>query len=376
MKILLGYNYYKFKDFDSGTWYESWISRLRSHGIDVQGIPLSPGNYNFQLTWPELDAWWKRGDPHLLKLYNQIADVIDEFDVFVNFNGINLHPEFVKTLPTFNVFGCFDDPENSDNLSKPAAWAYDLSMVGNIAEVDNYGKWGVKNARYWPLGFRYNDYNPLLTKEDILFGERENDIALLCERLTGHRAERLNKFVSSFPHGAYFGRGWPKGFLPEPEKTKLYNHTKIGINFHNSTGPINFRTFVLPANGVLQICDNRLNLNKIFRVGKEVIGFDTVEEAIELCRYYLENDEERRKIAAAGWERAVRDYNEIAVFKLLINSIDEINKSPKTKTQQNPKFILMQQKKNTFQERIMYTVCLPYSVIIKKIKTIVGNHHD
>ena len=232
-------------------------------------------------------------------------------------------------------------------------------MVGNIAEVDNYGKWGVKKARYWPLGFRQDDYDPLLTKNDILNGERKNDITLLCERLTGYRADCLNKFISAFPDGAYYGRGWPKGFLPESERIKVYTQTKIGINFQNSTGPINFRTFVLPANGVLQICDNKANLDKIFCVGKEVIGFDTVEEAIELCRYYPENDEERRKIAVAGWERAGRDYNEIAVFKLLINSIDEINKLPKTETQQNPKFFLMQQKKNTFQERIKYTsICL------------------
>ena len=372
MKILLGYTYYKFNGFDSGTWYESWLSRLRSHGIDVQGIPLSPDKPNFQLTWPELDARWKRGDPDLFKLYNQIADVIDDFDVFVNYNGINIHPEFVRLLSTFNVLGCFDDPENSDNLSKPAAWAYDLSMVGNIAEVDNYGKWGVKEARYWPLGFRSEDYNPHLTRNDILFGERENDIAILCERLTGYRAERLNKFVSSFPDGAYHGRGWPKGFLPESEKIKLYNHTKIGINFHNSTGPINFRTFVLPANGVLQICDNRSNLNKIFRLGKEVIGFDTVEDAIELCRYYLENDDERRKIAAAGWERAIRDYNEIAVFQLLTKSINEITGSSKLQTRPNLKQFLSQHQKNTFHERLAYRLCLPYKVLIKKITTFKG----
>jgi hypothetical protein len=206
-----------------------------------------------------------------------------------------------------------------------------------------------------------------LTKDDILNGNRENDITVLCERLTGYRAERLNKFISAFPDGAYYGRGWPKGFLPEAEKIKLYNHTKIGINFHNSTGPINFRTYVLPANGVLQICDNRANLDKIFRLGKEVIGFDTVEEAIELCRYYLENDEERRKIAAAGWERAIKDYNEIAVFQLLITSINEILGQPKRQSQFNLKQFLSQQQKNTVHDRLTYRLCLPYNMLNKKI---------
>jgi hypothetical protein len=367
MKILLGYSLYKFKGFDSGIWYESWLARLRAQGINVQGIPLSPGHINFQLDWTELNERWNRGDPQLLKLYNQLADVIDDFDVFVNYNGINLHPEFVKSLPTFNVFGCFDDPENSENLSKPVAWAYDLSMVGNVAEVDNYYRWGVKEARFWPLGFRSDEFNPNLTKENILSGERYTDIAIICERLTGYRADRLDQFVSAFPSGAYYGRGWPRGFLPELDKVKLYNDTKIGLNFHNSTGPINFRTYVLPANGVLQICDNRKNLDKIFRLGKEAVGFDTVEEAIDLCRYYLENDEERRKIAAAGWERAIRDYNEIAVFKLLINSVNAIDKLPRNTNQSNLKFFLEQQQKNTFQKRLKYAALLPFNLVKRKI---------
>jgi len=372
MKILLGYNYYEFHGFNSKIWYESWLKRLRSHGIEVWGIPLSPKKPNFQLTWTELDTRWRRGDAQLLEMYYQISDIIDEYDVFINYNGINLHPEFVNALPTFNIFSCFDDPENSENLSKPVAWAYDLSMVGNIAEVKNYFNWGVKEARYWPLGFRFDDYNPLLTKDDILYGERENDIAILCERLTGYRAEKLNQFVSAFPDGAYYGRGWPKGFLPESEKVSLYNQTKIGINFHNTTGPINFRTFILPANGVLQICDNRTNLNKIFRVGKEVIGFDTVKEAIELCKYYLDNDEERREIAAAGWERAIRDYNEVTVFKQLIKSINEINNLPKNEQRNNLKLFISKQQKQTFKERQRYRLCLPYRVLANKLTNLTG----
>ncbi len=61
--------------------------------------------------------------------------------------------------------------------------------------------------------------------------------------------------------------------------------TRVGINIHNSTGPINFRTFYLPANGVLQICDNKSHLGRIFELGREVVGYQEIAEAIELCRY-------------------------------------------------------------------------------------------
>jgi len=96
----------------------------------------------------------------------------------------------------------------------------------------------------------------------------------------------------------------------------------VGINIHNSTGPINFRTFYLPANGVLQICDNKSHLGQIFELGKEVVGYDSIDEAIELTRYYLEHEEERRAIAAAGWRRTLREYNEVAAFDFIRRAVD------------------------------------------------------
>lgn len=322
MKILIGYSYYKYP-VDIKEWFESIIIRLRNAGFDVDPFPLTINPPGPRLSWQSLERRWKFGDRELLEMYENLAIKLEDYDVFINYNGINLHPDFVKQLSTFNVYCCFDDPESSEDLSKPVAAYYDLCMIGNIAEVETYKKWGVKNAKFWPHGFKPDDFDPLLTKEKILSGERDIDVTLLCERTSGWRGERLDKYSSAFPNGSYYGLGWPLGFLEESTRIPLYQRTKIGPNFHNSTGPINFRTFVLPANGVLQICDNKSHLGEIFALNKEVIGFDTIEEAIDLTRYYLEHDNERREIAAAGWERAVTEYNEISVFQKMIDAINE-----------------------------------------------------
>ena len=92
-------------------------------------------------------------------------------------------------------------------------------------------------------------------------------------------------------------------------------NTQLGINIHNSTGPVNLRTFYLPANGVLQLCDNKSNLGKIFELDKEVIGFDSIEECIEKCHYYLHHKEEQRIIALSGWKRVLKDYTYPNIFK-------------------------------------------------------------
>jgi len=334
MKILLGHVYSEYSS-NTNERIAAWMDRLRLGGIDIDSTCLSPTISQPVIYWPELDRKWQTSDVRLMKMYEMLARKMEQYDVFVNFNGINLHPEFVQELPGFRVYSCSDDPESSEILSKPVAWAYDLAMVGNIAQVEIYKDWGVKNARYWPLGYRFEDCDPSLTKDQILQGERDVDLVLLCERVTPWRRERLDKYSSAFPKGAFYGLGWPNGSLPEEERVNLFQRSKIGINFHNSTGPINFRTYYLPANGVLHICDNKRYLGHIFELGKEVVGFDTVEEAIELTHYYLSHDDERRQIAAAGWERAIRDYNEIAVFNSLIAAVYDTQKQLNSRSSQN-----------------------------------------
>jgi len=320
MRILLGYYYYPF-DFDVRQRVETWLARLRSHGYAVDGFCLTLNPPGPRLHWPELDMRWRTGDAELYALYTDLVTRLQDYDVFLNWNGINTHPEFVRQLPTFNVYTCNDDPESSEDLSHPVAWAYDLCMIGNVAAVDLYRAWGIEQVEFWPLGFFEEDYDHALTREAILTGDRPVDITLLCERESGWRRERLDQLVAAFPNGAYYGKGWPNGFLPEEERIPLYCRTKIGINLHNSTGPINYRTYMLPANGVMQICDNKSHLGQIFALDKEVVGFDTLEEAIEKCRYYLAHDAERREIAVAGWERALRDYNETQIFQRLVSAI-------------------------------------------------------
>ncbi len=323
MRILLGHTFPEVATFGSA-WIEDWLARLRKAGFDVHPFSLVINQQQPVIYFNELDILWRYQDQRLIDMYQRLSNTLADYDAFICFNGANVHPEFVRTLKCFTVYGCFDDPESSHKLSKPVAAAFDLAMVGNIAEVDTYRSWGVTEVRWWPLGFRFDDYDPSLTEQTILAGNRNIEVALFCERITRYRKERVDKFVRAFPNGVYHGRGWASGFLPEDQRVSTLQRTRIGINIHNSSGPINFRTFYLPANGVMQICDNKSHLGKVFKLGVEAIGYDSIEEAIELTSYYIEHDAERRKIAAAGWKRAMVDYNEVACFKHVVDAVSEL----------------------------------------------------
>jgi len=331
VKILLGHSFPDSATFGT-RWLENWLARLRAAGIEVYPFSLVIDQLRPVIYFKELDILWRYQDPRLLNMYEKLGNTLLDYDAFICFNGSNIHPDFVSSLNCFTVYACFDDPESSEKLSKPVAGAFDLAMVGNIAEVDTYKSWGVDEVRWWPLGFRNDDYDSSLTEERILQGQRDIDVTLLCERVTRYRKDRVDRFVSAFPNGAYYGLGWPAGFLPEEKRIPTLQRTIIGINIHNSSGPINFRTYYLPANGVLQLCDNKSNFGKIFELGKEALGYDSIEEAIDLTRYYLSHDFERRQIAAAGWKRALADYNEVACFRKVTEAISELNgKTSETK---------------------------------------------
>ena len=304
--------------------YASHIRRLREAGFAVEGfcVTIDPPAPCFP--FPKLDALWRRGDRRLLQLYADLEKRAAEVDVTVLFNGANLHPEFLDRLGTFNAYMCFDDPESSESLSKPVAKHFDACFVGNIASVDQYGSWGCRNVFFRPLGFFASQVDPGIDATQIRSSEREIEVCLFCERATHWRRERIEQLERHIPglHGR--GRGWPLGYASDEEVLATYRKSRIGVNLHNSTGPINLRTYTLPANGVMQICDNKYFLGQIFELGREVVGYVEIEEVPELVRFYTANDEARSRVAIAGFERAHRDYNEVAVWRRQMRQIAEL----------------------------------------------------
>lgn len=369
LKILYGYSWFKSEAYGNVQELNfAYFKRLIEAGFDIEGFCLTLNPPGPCLTFKELDRRWKRGDKALLLMYEKLEQALVGKNVLINGPGINLHPEFVEQLPVFTVFQCFDDPENSTNLSQPVAAAYNLCLVGNIAEVDTYRSWGVKYAEWSPMGLQPTIYDPNLTYNDILNGTRDIDLFMMIDRTAPLRRERLDQIASAFPAASFYGNGWTRGFLPNVNELEYLQRAKIGPNIHNSTGPINYRTFYLPANGVMQICDNKSHLGEIYELGKEVVGFDTIEECIDLCRYYLTHDEERRIVAANGWKRAVTDYNEIAVFSRNISIIQKYFIKQNLENLSN--CIALEQIKQTKNIRIFYGFVLKLVNLFKKIKTL------
>ena len=323
--------------------YENVIKEWESFDYEITSI-----NYREELgiDWPYsasvLNNLYINKDPILMKHYNKIKLLSKTHDVLIASNGNIYHPNYLQGLDNlYKVFICDDDPDSSEFLAKPYVHTFDHSFTGGIyynettKVITKYKEWGAKRANWRPIGVWESKYSDSLTEDQI--ANQNRDIDLIFVGAAGRRFNRVAHLKTKFPRMHLYGRNWDKfaikGLLPGSErrivitsglwKTKsikldqfvpLYQRSKIGVNIHLTYGPINQRLYELPANGVMQICDCSNGLGDVYDVGKEVIGYRTMEEAVELVNYYLDNDGERKKIAIAGFKRVMKDYLQQTIF--------------------------------------------------------------
>jgi len=95
------------------------------------------------------------------------------------------------------------------------------------------------------------------------------------------------------------------------EMYEVLHRSSITLNHHIDVAEAyagNLRLFEATGVGTLLVTDWKKNLHEMFEPGKEIIAYRTPEECVELVRYYLNHEEERRAVAAAGQRRTLRDH--------------------------------------------------------------------
>jgi spore maturation protein CgeB len=124
----------------------------------------------------------------------------------------------------------------------------------------------------------------------------------------------MDTIERAFPELVAYGTGWRRGRISDDQISRVYGRSRVGLNIHNSLGPLNGRLYDLAAFGVCQICDNKSTLSLVFEEGTEIIGFENLTGCIELIRYYLDHPDEAEAIGAAAQRRFVRDYSMSSIW--------------------------------------------------------------
>ena len=132
----------------------------------------------------------------------------------------------------------------------------------------------------------------------------------------------------------YGARGWPPGsrvrrdYRGEAwglEMFRILRAARVALNRHiGVAGPFanNMRLYEATGVGTLLLTDSKQNLRELFEPGEEVVTYDGPEDLAEKIRYYLKHDEERRRIAAAGQARTLREHTYARRMKELVQILE------------------------------------------------------
>ena len=121
--------------------------------------------------------------------------------------------------------------------------------------------------------------------------------------LWGQVAAKLPR--SSPIRSRYRGQAWGMDMY------RVLAQSRIAVNRHGDFAggfAANMRMFEATGVGALLMTESATNLPDFFEPGREVVAYDGADDLVEKIRHFLEHDEERRRIAAAGQRRTLKEH--------------------------------------------------------------------
>lgn len=252
---------------------------------------------------------------------------------------------------TFNWFT--DDHWRFFNFSK--YWAPLFTAIGTTDSqaMAKYKSIGV-NVIKTQWAANVNIYKPQNNNND-----NDNYNITFVGKNYGKRGQYIAALQSAGLPAQGFGKGWPRGMVDFNKMLKIFSNSKINLNFTESSldwrkeiaklffrrtfGKYSFdlhfwdnlqslkgklrrqikgRTFEVPACGGFLMSADADNLRDYYIDGKEIVIFNNKDDLGEKCKYYLEHEEERKKIAQAGYERTVKEHTYEKRFKEIFRAMN------------------------------------------------------
>jgi spore maturation protein CgeB len=280
-----------------------------------------------------LDNLYFARDAGLLRMYRDLEERLaaERVDAMIVDNYFPYHPEFLRRLRVYKVLRTTDGPVAAYDRDFAYLHAYDHVLYhspaysADLTMPEKLRYCGARAADFWPLGLFEVAHDPAVTEEALFARARDIDVVFIGRLHRGKMdfLARVKKALGSRlrMHGltsparnVYWNlmHGFPGWIRPArfEEYVPLYQRAKIGFNAHNrgdyTVG--SYRLYDLPGNGVMQISDGGEQLDAFFKTGEEVVGYRSLDDLIDKIRYYLAHDDERERIARAGYRRVMTEY--------------------------------------------------------------------
>ena len=255
-----------------------------------------------------------------------------KFDLVFLYNCTMIYPSTVRYMQRCGarVFSYQNDDFFSDyypfyywRYAKRNTRIVDLNYVFRLKNFKDIEKYADRYDSKILRAYYIEDDNYICKEDEII--EDTPDVLCLAHYENDERIEYITELAKE---GIRIGV--PEGLfihIPEeyrknvvclnntraPYYNRLLNSCKIPIIFLSSLNNDTYTTrcFEIPAAGKMIFCSFNDDMNSMYEEGREAVYYRNQKDFVKKIKYYLEHDDERERIAHAGYNRLLKDGHEI-----------------------------------------------------------------
>lgn len=173
------------------------------------------------------------------------------------------------------------------SMAKKADFVFAAQKQG----VEDMKRDGVSNPIWLP-----HAVEPLAYPKQEKF-TKQFDVCFIGHVNSVNREQALDRLFGEFPNFDY-------GQALFEDAAKRVGNSKIGFNIAMKDD-INMRCFETMATGTMLLTDRISHIEELFEDKKHLVLYDSFDDMVEKAKYYLAHDDEREKIAQAGYEEVM-----------------------------------------------------------------------
>jgi hypothetical protein len=202
----------------------------------------------------------------------------------------------------------------------------DISLIVSTGHVDLYKKHGLKHVKFVQAGIDTNRFYVRSNEErEKLRAELKHDISFCANYYEGFPGFDLrNKVVVRLSElfgdrFAIYGTGWNhiknsyRDHSEYDDQNKIYNGSKIVIsvnNFNDVDMYFSRRQLNAMACGTITVSCYIPGLENYFENKKDLVWFKSVDECVNLVKYYLDHEDDARQIGLNGAEKIINCHSQ------------------------------------------------------------------
>ena len=225
------------------------------------------------------------------------------------------------SCPTVNWFA--DDHWRFEDFSRHIAPAFDLPVTTDQDSLPRYAAAGIARVHLsqWACNrYAYRKVTDELEHGVTFVGQPHGTRPEVVERLraAGHDVE-------------CWGHGWPAGRVDHEGMVRIFSASRVNLNLSNSSTPPNTlrvrvgrmlgrgpkgprpaqikgRNFEVPGCGGFILTERVPHLERYFELDREVGVYDGEDDLLERVGYWLDHEDDRARVAQAGYERVLAEH--------------------------------------------------------------------